>query len=395
MSEDNQFTPPPREGNESLEPASLGSTRPSVAAAPKEVLVFILLAIAFVGIVMYFLFSSPAPAPKPVKKEPEKVASSNTIVPASALPPPPNFAPITPVATTTPPPAPPPILPPAPQITSKGGPNNEKLHARMASPMMAGGATGGGAFGSSGQVKKKSSYAGNDPNNAFAQSVEESSADSVTATRVNNLNRTIIQGKLVQAVLETAIDSTLPGPIRAIVSHDTYAESGRSILIPKGSRIIGVYNSSVRRGQARVFIIWTRVIRPDGIDIAINSPAVDALGRTGMEGYVDDKYFEAFSTAILASMLDIGVAATGDALFGNQQQTTTTTGGGTTTTSSPTATAMQEAIQNVGDVGKSIVGSTLNVVPTIHIDQGTEINIFVNHDLVFPFGMGASSGFVP
>ena len=205
---------------------------------------------------------------------------------------------------------------------------------------------------------------------------------------------TIAQGKLVHAVLETAIDSSLPGTIRAIVSHDTYAEAGRSILIPKGSRLIGTYNSAIRRGQSRVFIVWQRVIRPDGVDIMIDSPGVDALGRAGMTGDVDNKYFEIFSGAIMTSALDIGVAAAGDALFGNQQTTSTNNGTGTTTTQSPTSTAMQTAVQNISDVGNGIVNNALNTTPTIYIDQGTPIDVFVNKDLVFPSGVAGASSFI-
>jgi type IV secretion system protein VirB10 len=116
-----------------------------------------------------------------------------------------------------------------------------------------------------------------------------------------------------------------------------------------------------------------------------------------MGGHVDNKYWEAFSTAILTSSLDVGVAAVGDALFGNQQQTTTVgPDGGTTTTSSPTSTAMQQAVQNVGTVGQSIVGSVVNLQPTIYVDQGEQINIFVNKDVVFPIEtFGGGAGFIP
>ncbi|MEI7669062.1 MAG: TrbI/VirB10 family protein, partial [Pseudomonadota bacterium] len=287
--------------------------------------------------------------------------------------------------------APPVVVPPPPPvIEAKSAPTNEKVQARMKSAML----TGGGSAAPA-NVKNKSNYVGNDPNSSFAQSVEESKSETIEATQVKNLNRTIIQGKFIHGVLETAIDSTLPGPIRAITSHDTYAESGRSVLIPKGSRLIGTYNANIRKGQARVYIIWTRVVRPDGVDVAINSPGVDSLGRVGMGGDVDNKYFEAFSTAILSSSLDIGIAAVGEALFGNQQQTTTTTAGGTTTVSSPSATAMQTAVQTVGEVGKTIAASTLSIMPTIHVDQGQEINIFVNKDVVFPYGIGGGTGFIP
>jgi type IV secretion system protein VirB10 len=113
-----------------------------------------------------------------------------------------------------------------------------------------------------------------------------------------------------------------------------------------------------------------------------------------MGGYVDNKYFEVFSSAFLTSALDIGTAAIGDALFGNQQTTTTTNGNGSSTTESPTAAAMQQAVQNIGNIGNSIVNSALNLAPTIYIDQGTQVNVFVNRDLIFPPEVTGSMGFV-
>lgn len=232
-----------------------------------------------------------------------------------------------------------------------------------------------------------SSFVGNDPNSQFANNViANSAAQSVTAQRIDNLRNTIIEGKIVHSVLETAINSDLPGTIRAVVSHDVYAEAGRAILIPKGSRLLGTYNASIKRGQNRVFIVWTRVVRPDGITIMIGSSGVDALGRAGVEGDVDNKYMEMFSNSILTSSLTIGVAAIGEALFGSDQSSTTTNSGsgGSTTTTSPSGQAMREAVENIGQVGKSIVGAALGIQPTIYIDQGTPVNVFVNKELIFP-----------
>ena len=395
MDENNNISEDEVNNNEGV---ATSANKPAVAAAPGKML-FILI---IVGVVVFIIikslfFSSPAPVAPP--KKPKEIVSEAPLKPLEGgLPIPPQ-----PVATNpvvAPPPPPPPVIqPPVPPqpINQVKAPQNEALKARIHSSMLSGGVSSSVISGTSSTQKKRSAVANSsDPNSAFAQSASDLSNSEVTlATKVGDLSRTIVQGKTIEGVLETAIDSTLPGSIRAIVSHDTYAEAGRHILIPKGSRVIGTYNSSIRRGQARVFIIWSRIIRPDGVDIAIDSPGTDALGRAGMPGDVDNKYFESFSTAILVSSLDIGIAATGEALFGNQQQTTTSgTGGGTTTTSSPTATAMQTAVQNVGTVGQTIVGSTLNLSPTINIDQGTEIRILVNKDLLFPDSVTGQSQFI-
>jgi len=225
----------------------------------------------------------------------------------------------------------------------------------------------------------------NDQNSAFANNVLKStSARKELATRLNNLNMTIAQGKIINSVLETAINTDLPGPLRAIVSRDVYAESGRNIVIPKGSRLIGVYNTNIMRGQSRILIVWTRIIRPDGIDIMVGSPGVDALGRAGIGGLTDNKYAEIFSAAMLTSVISVGVAIGADALINDDSTTTTNTDGSTTSTGGAGAQAAATAVNNMGTIGKDIVTKMLDLKPTITVDQGTLINVFVNKDLTFP-----------
>ncbi len=199
---------------------------------------------------------------------------------------------------------------------------------------------------------------------------------------------TIAQGKIIHAVLETAINTDLPGTLRAIVSRDTYAETGREVMIPKGSRLIGTYSTGVLRGQKRVMVVWTRLIRPDGLDIDIGSPGTDALGRGGVPGLVDNKYAEIFSAAILTSVIAIGIAAGTDAIIDNPS-TTTTGGGSSTTTGSAGATAASGAVATLGSVSEDVVNTMLDLRPTITVDQGTLVNVFVNKDLTFPLAAGS------
>lgn len=224
-----------------------------------------------------------------------------------------------------------------------------------------------------------------DPNKAFTSKVLKSSkAEKATATRLNNLNLTVAQGKIIDAVIETALNTDLPGTIRAIVSRDVYAESGHEIMIPKGSRLLGTYNTGIARGQKRVLIVWTRLIRPDGLDIEIGSPGVDQLGRAGVQGNVDNKYAEIFSSAVLTSAISIGIAVATDAMISEPTTTTTNNNGSTTSTGSSGATAAQSAVTNIGSISKDVINSMLDLRPTITVDQGTRINVFVNRDLTFP-----------
>lgn len=141
---------------------------------------------------------------------------------------------------------------------------------------------------------------------------DEASSGKIAGARVGagvlaNRTLTVPQGTLVPAVLETALDSTLPGLARAVVSSDIRGFDGTRVLIPRGSRLIGEYAANVDTGQNRMLVNWLRLIRPDGATIAIGSPAADTVGQGGVRAKVNSHFFERFSGAILQSALDVGV----------------------------------------------------------------------------------------
>lgn len=127
------------------------------------------------------------------------------------------------------------------------------------------------------------------------------------ASALSNRSTTVVQGTLIQAVLESGLDSTRAGFARAVVARDVRGFDGSRVLIPRGSRLIGEYDAENSAGQKRALINWTRLIRPDGVTIAIGSPIADTLGRTGIRARVNTHFFEQFGGAILQSVLDIGV----------------------------------------------------------------------------------------
>ena len=275
----------------------------------------------------------------------------------------------------------------------------EKAQAkkRMQSEMVV--SKGGGALGLGGLGSRTDPVApgtltevnDNDPNIGFADSFfNQKDSPFATARNLGDTSRLITQGKIIDAVLETPINTDIPGMIRAIVSRDIYAESGRGILIPKGSRLVGTYNSLVIRGNKRVNVIWSRVIRPDGIDIMIRSPGTDQLGMAGVSGEVDNKYLEIFASAFLVSAINIAVGYGTDQLDPQTSKTTTNTDGSTTKETTATQEAGLKAIDLFGNAGTNLVNGFLNLKPTITIDQGTRVNVFVNRDLVFPAGMSSS-----
>lgn len=141
--------------------------------------------------------------------------------------------------------------------------------------------------------------------------LSDTSAQSSKATKAGKLGLMIIQGKVIDAILETAISSDLQGMLRAVVSRDVYAETGDTILIPKGSRLIGGYSFDSNVAKARVNINWNRIILPHGIDVAIASSGTDELGRAGIAGIVDNKIVSALFSSVALAGVSIGSAVIG------------------------------------------------------------------------------------
>ena len=141
----------------------------------------------------------------------------------------------------------------------------------------------------------------------------------VRSSGLANRSTTVPQGMLIPAVLETAFDSNQPGLARAIVSRDVRGFDGKRVLIPRGSRLVGEYGSDVAPGQNRALIRWTRLIRTDGVTIALDSPSADTLGRGGVRANVNSHFWGQFGSALLRSVLEIGTgvatrAATGSVI---------------------------------------------------------------------------------
>ena len=120
---------------------------------------------------------------------------------------------------------------------------------------------------------------------------------------------TVIQGTVIQAAMETAIDSSLPGAIRAVVSEDVHSFDGTRVLIPRGSKLIGRYNSQVEPTQRRLMIAWDRIITPDSQSVTISAYGADELGRSGTTGHIDRRLGTRFGSAALVSIISALPAA--------------------------------------------------------------------------------------
>lgn len=176
-----------------------------------------------------------------------------------------------------------------------------------------------------------------------------------------NPSVTVVQGTIIPAVLETALNSEMPGFARAIVSRDVRSFDGAAVLIPRGSRLIGQYRASSSPGQSRAFVVWSRLIRPDGVSVELASPALDQSGAAGVPGAVDRHFFQNFGSSLLLSVVGALPAIAG-------------AGSPTVVIGSNAAaqTAASHAMQSDG-----------RVPPTIRVPVGTPIQVFTARDLSF------------
>ncbi|MER8541392.1 type IV secretion system protein VirB10 [Mesorhizobium sp. M1334] len=235
-----------------------------------------------------------------------------------------------------------------------------------------------------------------DPNRRFLARASQSGADTSKVTMNPRTDALVAQGTMIKGVLETAIQSDLAGMVRAVVSEDVWSFDGRRVLIPAGSRLIGEYRSGLATGQTRVFIVWTRLLRSDGMSVQLGSTGTDELGRSGMPGEVDNHYFERFGSAILLSV--VGGATQFIANLGNDQngsntnQTYTDPQTGQTVTiqtqpnqylQSARQIGAQQISQSLNRIAEEALRNSINIAPTIHVDQGSRIIVFVRRDLDF------------
>ena len=189
---------------------------------------------------------------------------------------------------------------------------------------------------------------------------QTSQIDRVSGRDIGNRDMLILAGSFIPCVLQTAMDSSQPGYVSCIIPRDIYSDNGRVVLLEKGTRVLGEYQTGVQRGKYRLFAVWNRAVTPRGVAIDVGSPASDALGRSGMAGGVKNFFWERFGAALLFSSLN-------DA-------------------ASIAASEVSDA-DNVTRVpsqaSDTILRDTMQIQPVLRINQGAEVGIMVARDFDF------------
>ena len=175
---------------------------------------------------------------------------------------------------------------------------------------------------------------------------------------------------MIPAALLTGIDSDLPGNIIATVTENVYdTVTGRILLIPQGSRLLGVYDSQVAYGQRRVLLVWTRLILPDGSSIVLDRlPGTDTEGYTGLEDRVDWHWNRLVAGAAVSTLLGAAAELAVPGQLGGTQ--------------SLLYASLQGLQGTVNQVGQEITRRNLNIQPTITIRPGYPVRVIVTKDLV-------------
>lgn len=180
----------------------------------------------------------------------------------------------------------------------------------------------------------------------------------------------VMAGTVIAGALVTGIQSDLPGDVIATVTEPVYdTATGKHLLIPQGSRILGRYNSQVSYGQSRVQVVWSRVILPDTSSLTLdNLVGSDPAGRAGLEDGVDWHWDRVFAGAALTSLLGIGseLAAPENRQDGNR-----------------IVIAGRDSLQDsVNQIGQEVTRRNLNIQPTLTARPGLPMRVIVNRDLV-------------
>lgn len=197
------------------------------------------------------------------------------------------------------------------------------------------------------------------------------------ASNEHKLYRTISAMKMIPAVLLTNISSDIGGKCIAQVEEDIYAEMGKAILIPKGSKILGNYASNNKIGEFRLNVLWTRILTPQGVNIMLtDSYGADLAGAMGIIGDLDSKYWQRYGIPLALSTLSNGLILTLNNVTSKSNESANN--------AYVNAQLMQNFQGDISGIMAQIINEQVKIKPTIRIEKGSRIFITSNKDIFFP-----------
>ncbi|MGI7120772.1 TrbI/VirB10 family protein [Campylobacter coli] len=175
----------------------------------------------------------------------------------------------------------------------------------------------------------------------------------------------------IPAILITGVNSDLPGQILAQVTQNVYdSATGKYLLIPQGTKVVGAYSSNIIYGQSRLLVAWNKLIFPNGDTLNLDGmQGTSQDGYTGFEDQVDNHYFRIFGSAFLLSSISAGIALSDNSDTNSERETASDK-------------AIAQAIQQMGQVASEMIRKNMNISPTLKIRPGYKFNIFVTKDII-------------
>lgn len=199
-----------------------------------------------------------------------------------------------------------------------------------------------------------------------------------TAKYLRNPDALLVRGAYIRCVLETRIITDLSGFTSCIVSEPVYSINGRSLLLPAGTKLLGTYDGG-SIGRDRVAVTWDRAITPTGIDVTMSSPGVDNLGSAGHVGQRDAHWGNRITTTVLVSLLSDLFKYAGQK-YGPSDTVTMVGAGGVTVLEQP---FQSNTAKSVEDLAQQAIQDSAMRKPTITLNQGLVVNVYVSQDIDF------------
>lgn len=247
---------------------------------------------------------------------------------------------------------------PAPAFSATPG-NIELLKAALAQQQA--GNNNGGLAGGAQQNQ--------DRGGALGGMLNATQTAKVSASMLGDRNMILPKGRTIDCAFSTRVVSTVAGMATCVITQDVYSDNGRVILIERGSEAVGEYAANMQQGQRRLAVLWTRIKTPAGVIINLNSPAGDALGAAGIDGKVNNHWWQRLGAAFMLSLVQdaIAYAIASESGAGGAQ-----------------GLAIYENTAATGNrMAEKVLESTINIKPTLYKNQGDRAVILVARDLDF------------
>ena len=204
---------------------------------------------------------------------------------------------------------------------------------------------------------------------SIASALRPTVLDARSAGMLPNLDYLLKRGTTIPCALQTGIDTTLAGFVICKTLSDVYSANGKILLFDRGSSIFGEQQSGLKQGQERTFVLWTRIDTPTGVFANIDSPATDAMGYNGIEGYVDTHFWKRFGGAIMLSLIQ----DFSQRIVANQNQ-------GFNANNGQNYNNTTKASQ---DMSSEALRNSINIPPTLYVRPATVVNVMVARDISF------------